>query len=120
MAASSRPQLRRSNRLLRLVAWAIPILFVLLIAGYFVAKSAIDAYLRSDRFRRVWARHDIEAAAFHNPSLTTIRQPLHQMGALAVRTLLQQLRPSGNRELTQIAVEPELIVRESTGPVRRK
>jgi LacI family transcriptional regulator len=63
---------------------------------------------------------DIKEAAFQTPSLTTIRQPLHQMGALAVQTLLQQLRPCGNRDLPQIAVAPELIVRESTGPVRRK
>jgi DNA-binding LacI/PurR family transcriptional regulator len=63
---------------------------------------------------------DIKEAAFQTPSLTTIRQPLHQMGALAVRTLLQQLRPSENRELPQIAVAPELIVRESTGPARRR
>ena len=63
---------------------------------------------------------DIKEAAFQTPSLTTIRQPLHQMGALAVQTLLQQLRPSNNREFPQIAVAPELIVRESTGPARRK
>ena len=61
---------------------------------------------------------DIKEAAFQTPSLTTIRQPLHQMGALAVQTLLQQLGPSNGREFPQIAVEPELIVRESTGPVR--
>jgi DNA-binding LacI/PurR family transcriptional regulator len=63
---------------------------------------------------------DIKEAAFQTPSLTTIRQPLHQMGALAVQTLLQQLRPSDNRDCEQIAVAPELIVRESTGPVRKR
>jgi hypothetical protein len=37
-----------------------------------------------------------------------------------VQTLLQQLRPSENRDFEQIAVAPELIVRESTGPVRKR
>ncbi len=63
---------------------------------------------------------DIKEAAFQTPSLTTIRQPLHQMGALAVQTLLQQLRPSSTRDCEQIAVAPELIVRESTGPARKR
>ncbi|MCV5779074.1 substrate-binding domain-containing protein, partial [Escherichia coli] len=34
---------------------------------------------------------DIYAAAFHNPALTTIRQPLFEMGKLAAETLLRQL-----------------------------
>jgi LacI family transcriptional regulator len=63
---------------------------------------------------------DIKEAAFQTPSLTTIRQPLHQMGELAVQLLLQQLRPSDAKALPQVAVAPELIVRESTGPARQK
>src|SRR5262249_38400584 len=34
---------------------------------------------------------DIPAAAFHYPSLTTVRQPLHRMGELAVETLIERL-----------------------------
>jgi DNA-binding LacI/PurR family transcriptional regulator len=62
---------------------------------------------------------DIKEAAFQTPSLTTIRQPLHQMGQLAVELLLQQLRPSDTKAPLQVAVEPELIVRESTCPARQ-
>jgi len=58
---------------------------------------------------------DIQGAAYHNPSLTTIRQPLHNMGTTAARVLLQRLR--GMKEYPdQIAIVPELIIRESTLP----
>ena len=63
---------------------------------------------------------DIKEAAFQTPSLTTIRQPLHQMGELAVQLLLQQLRPSDAKTPPQVAVEPELVVRESTCPARQR
>jgi LacI family transcriptional regulator len=63
---------------------------------------------------------DIKEAAFQTPSLTTIRQPLHQMGELAVQLLLQQLRSAETQAPPQVAVEPELIVRESTGPSRQR
>jgi len=52
MAVSSRPRNRRSSPWVRLIAWAVPILFVVLVVGFFVAKSAIDSYLRSDGFRQ--------------------------------------------------------------------
>ena len=56
---------------------------------------------------------DIQAAMFHSPSLTTVRQPLHQMGAIAAKILLDRLE--GNEDWPkQVAVKPELVVREST------
>jgi len=58
---------------------------------------------------------DIQGAAFYNPSLTTIRQPLNEMGATAARILLKRIR--GQEEFPDsIAIEPILIGRESTGP----
>jgi LacI family transcriptional regulator len=62
---------------------------------------------------------DIQSAAFHNPSLTTIRQPLHNMGTTAARILLERLR--GTKDYPeQIAIVPELIIRESTMPPNLK
>jgi DNA-binding LacI/PurR family transcriptional regulator len=61
---------------------------------------------------------DIDSAAFHIPGLTTIRQPLRSMGAIAARALLAHLR-GGEHVGAQISVDPELVVRQSTGPVRR-
>jgi DNA-binding LacI/PurR family transcriptional regulator len=90
------------------------------IAAIGCIRALHDVGLRVPQDVSVVGFDDIKEAAFQTPSLTTIRQPLHRMGALAVRSLLQQLRPTGNREHPQIAVAPELIIRESTGTARRK
>jgi DNA-binding LacI/PurR family transcriptional regulator len=90
------------------------------IAAIGCIRALHDVGLRVPQDVSVVGFDDIKEAAFQTPSLTTIRQPLHQMGALAVRSLLQQLGPTNKREHPQIAVAPELIVRESTGPARRK
>lgn len=59
---------------------------------------------------------DIQGAAFNTPSLTTVRQPLIQMGAIAAETLLDRIAGRGDYP-TEIAVEPELVIRESTARV---
>lgn len=56
---------------------------------------------------------DIKLAAFNNPRLTTIRQPLSNMGRIAAQCVLSQLNGSEPFR-KQIMVEPELAVREST------
>src|SRR5580704_4157148 len=62
---------------------------------------------------------DIQSAAFHNPSLTTIRQPLRNMGITAARILLERLR--GQKDYPEhVAIVPELIIRESTMPPHPK
>ncbi|HEX5233876.1 MAG TPA: LacI family DNA-binding transcriptional regulator [Silvibacterium sp.] len=62
---------------------------------------------------------DIQGAAFHNPSLTTIRQPLHNMGTTSAKILLDRLR--GKKDYPeQVAIVPELIIRESTMPPNPK
>jgi DNA-binding LacI/PurR family transcriptional regulator len=56
---------------------------------------------------------DIPGAAFHTPTLTTVRQPLNRMGEVAAQTLLDRIE--GSKEYPdEIAIEPELVVREST------
>src|SRR5262249_3166649 len=60
---------------------------------------------------------DIHAAAFNNPRLTTIRQPLTQMGSDTAQCVLNLIHGSeAFRE--HITIEPELVIRESTGPVK--
>jgi LacI family transcriptional regulator len=74
-----------------------------------------EAGLRVPEDVSVLGFDDITAAAFNTPSLTTVRQPLERMGQIAAKTVLDQIE--GNEEFVQeIAVAPELVVRDSTGP----
>ena len=58
---------------------------------------------------------DIREAAYHLPSLTTVRQPMRKMGAMAAEALIERIELRNGHE-AGILVEPELIIRESTGP----
>src|ERR1700739_492241 len=62
---------------------------------------------------------DIPGAAFYTPSLTTVRQPLKRMGEVAAQSLLQRIE--GMKDYpSEIAIEPELVVRESTAAAPAK
>ena len=58
---------------------------------------------------------DIREAAYHLPSLTTVRQPMRKMGVIAAETLIERIE-GRNGNAGGILIEPELVVRESTGP----
>jgi LacI family transcriptional regulator, galactose operon repressor len=57
---------------------------------------------------------DIPGAAYANPGLTTVRQPLLRMGQIAAQTVVDQIEGRGEY-VPEIAIEPEFVVRESTG-----
>jgi LacI family transcriptional regulator len=60
---------------------------------------------------------DIQSAAFQNPGLTTVKQPLRQMGVLAAETVLQRINaPVKQPYPKELIVEPDFVVRGSTGP----
>jgi LacI family transcriptional regulator len=76
-------------------------------------RALHDVGLNVPRDVSVIGFDDIKISAFNNPSLTTIRQPLTNMGRIAAQCLLNRLNGSEPfRKL--ITVEPELMVREST------
>ena len=58
---------------------------------------------------------DVQSAAYQNPALTTVRQPLQKMGTLTAEQVLQQIASGQTAVVQQIVVLPELVVRESTG-----
>jgi DNA-binding LacI/PurR family transcriptional regulator len=58
---------------------------------------------------------DIQSAAYSTPSLTTVRQPLAEMGKRGAQVLLERIADREKEYAAEIVMEPELVVRESTG-----
>lgn len=89
-------------------------------------RAFLDAGLRVPEDVSVVGFDDIQIAAYHNPRLTTVRQPLREMGRVAASVLLERInapqgtdgRSSARSEDSFVIVAPELIVRDSTGPAR--
>ncbi len=75
-----------------------------------------EAGLRVPQDVSVVGFDDIAGAAFANPGLTTVRQPLLRMGQIAAQTVIDRIEERGTY-LPEIAIEPEFVVRESTGPM---
>jgi DNA-binding LacI/PurR family transcriptional regulator len=62
---------------------------------------------------------DIPAAAYNYPALTTIKQPLREMGRLSAEHLLRRISNGAQAEFPEeVMVEPELVVRQSTAKAR--
>jgi LacI family transcriptional regulator len=59
---------------------------------------------------------DLPEARWSSPPLTTVRQPLAEMGLLAARTVLRLARGE-ELESPRIELATELVVRDSTAPV---
>ena len=60
---------------------------------------------------------DIQSAAYQSPALTTVRQPLREMGRIAAEILLRRIRRSNpDAPGGETMVEPELVIRDTTSP----
>ena len=93
--------------------------------------TALLAYNDISAIGAIWAFHeaglrvpedisvvgfdDIPSAAFNSPALTTVRQPLQRMGQIAAKTVIDQIEGTAEY-VAEIAIEPEFVVRASTGP----
>jgi DNA-binding LacI/PurR family transcriptional regulator len=93
--------------------------------------TALFAYNDISAIGSIWAVHeaglripedisivgfdDIPGAAYANPGLTTVRQPLVRMGQIAAQTVVDLIEGRGEW-VPEIAIEPEFVIRESTGP----
>ena len=91
--------------------------------GLFVASDMMcfgairaiqDAGLRVPEDVAVVGFDDIPAAARHQPALTTVRQPIHQLGSIAAQTLIDQLECNDTDTPRRIILPTELILRETT------
>jgi len=80
-------------------------------------RALHEAGLRVPEDVSVVGFDDIPWAGFQTPSLTTVRQPLHEMGRLSAELLLERIRSEAVGP-AQVAVKPQLVARESTSVAR--
>lgn len=62
---------------------------------------------------------DIPQASLVYPKLTTVRQPLEQMGRVAVKLLLERIEDQ-NRPPQRVTLATQLVIRDSCGPYQRE
>jgi DNA-binding LacI/PurR family transcriptional regulator len=80
------------------------------------AMRALQDYdLKIPRDVSVIGVDDILLAQYVSPRLTTVRQPLKQMGGIAASTLLRRIQ--GEKVQEEIVIQPELVIRESTAAI---
>lgn len=58
---------------------------------------------------------NIVEAAYYNPPLTTVEQPISEMGRIAADMLIDAIEGTLEEERSSVVLEPKLIVRESCG-----
>jgi LacI family transcriptional regulator len=81
-----------------------------------VMEAAAARGLRVPADLSVAGFDDIDVSRATTPGLTTVRQPLQEMGRTAVTMLMRQLDGHAHEALS-MELETRLVVRESTGPV---
>jgi len=60
---------------------------------------------------------DMDVSAYVRPALTTVRQPMEELGRMAVELLLVMIDGEASSEpWPRLFLEPELIIRDSCGP----
>lgn len=80
-------------------------------------KAIHTAGLRIPEDISVMGFDDIKVAAFLNPSLTTIRQPVEKIGQSGLALMLKRLHEKQVEDLEpHISIEPELVIRNSCCP----
>jgi LacI family transcriptional regulator len=86
------------------------------IAAIGAIRALKDAGLSVPRDVSVVGFDDILSAAYYSPSLTTVRQPLAEMGKRGAQVLLERIANKEKDYPSEIVMAPELVIRESTGP----
>jgi LacI family transcriptional regulator len=96
---------------------ALGVAFLFWVCAIGAIRAFREAGLRVPQDVSVVGFDDVQSAAFQNPGLTTVRQPLRTMGILAAEAILRQIASPAERPSSrQVVVNPELVVRESTCP----
>ncbi|MBT9330554.1 LacI family DNA-binding transcriptional regulator [Paracidobacterium acidisoli] len=79
-------------------------------------RAISDAGLRVPEDISIIGFDDIISAAYYKPSITTVKQPLREMGTTGAQVVLDLIQHPDKEYPGEIIMQPELIVRESTGP----
>lgn len=82
-----------------------------------VLRAAHELGLSVPRELSVVGYDDLPLASWVGPPLTTVRQPLTEMGAAATRMLFEMIS-GGTPPVTRLNLSTDLVVRESTAPPR--
>jgi LacI family transcriptional regulator len=84
------------------------------IAAIGAIRALKDAGLSVPEDVSVVGFDDIQSAAYSTPSLTTVRQPLFEMGKRGAQILLERIADKEKQFPQEIVMAPELVLREST------
>jgi len=84
-----------------------------------VCRGVRDAGLEVGRDVSVVGFDDIVLADLYDPPLTTVRQPMQEMAAVAFAELKARVEDPSLTKGRSMLLRPELIVRESTAPPPR-
>jgi DNA-binding LacI/PurR family transcriptional regulator len=82
-------------------------------------SAAVDLGMNVPRYISIIGFDDSPMASYVRPALTTIRQPIGEIGEKAVSLLVKMIEQEdvpGNP--VYLCLKPELVVRDSCGPVR--
>ncbi len=82
-------------------------------------RAIEDAGLRCPDDVALVGFDDFEWASVFRPRLTTVRQPVYEIGKVAARLLIQRIERKRTGEAAEILLPPTLIVRESCGEVAK-
>lgn len=84
------------------------------IAAIGAIRALHEAGIRVPKDVSVVGFDDVGSAPFRIPSLTTIRQPLREMGKTAAESLLKRISNPNAQYPGRVMMQPELVIREST------
>lgn len=90
------------------------------IVAFGAIRALYDAGLRVPHDVSIVGFDDVVSAAFGIPSLTTIRQPLVEMGRIAAETLLTRIDNPSMPHQSEIVMQPSLVIRESAIALRAR
>jgi LacI family transcriptional regulator len=83
-----------------------------------VMRAVAEAGINCPVDISVVSTDDLAWATAFRPRLTTVRQPVREMGLEAVRLLVDRIARNSDEPAKRLVLQPTLIVRESCAPIR--